>query len=275
MITARRAYRSDLPPVDSRAVAELEPLLRYWRAQDDLFERVDVTPWGAVVSDARFPNVHEGNYARVEARRQVSLADVESFLLPALERVRCERVHVLLFHPEDTTELLTEASTRGERIAWDLVMCSTGEAVELEGSTEEIRTFDDAFWRIYDASGALFDVEDQSVLADYQAIERDVMIPAGRRWFAVLDGGRPVALSSVVVLEGIGFVDHVVTFPGARRRGHATALARRALAEAHTAGAGRTYLLAEPGGVAAKIYERIGFRPVTQIASWIGTIHTR
>ena len=256
-------------------MGELEPLLRYWRAQDDLFERVDVTPWGAVVSDARFPKVHEGNYARVEARRQVTLADVESSLLPALERARCERVHVLLFYPEDTTELLTEASTRGERLAWDLVMCSTGEAAESDGSTEEIRTFDDAFWRIYDASGALFDVEDQSVLADYQAIERDVMIPAGRRWFAMLDGRRPVALSSIVVLEDVGFVDHVVTFPGARRRGYATALARRALAEAHTAGAERTYLLAEPGGVAAKIYERIGFRPVTQIASWIGTIDAR
>jgi ribosomal protein S18 acetylase RimI-like enzyme len=261
-----------MSPVDSRAVADLEPLLRYWRAQDDLFERVDVTPWGAVVSDARFPKVHEGNYARVEAQHRVSLADVESVLLPALERVRCDRVHVLVFHPEDTTEILTEASTRGEHLAWDLVMCFTGETGRADGPVEEIRTFDGAFWDTYDASGALFDVEDEAVLADYRGIERDVMVPSGRRWFAVLDGDRMVALSSVLVLEGVGFVDHVVTFPRARRRGYASALTRRALAEAHAAGAERSYLLAEPDGVAAALYEGIGFRPVTQIASWIGAI---
>jgi ribosomal protein S18 acetylase RimI-like enzyme len=253
-------------------VAELEPLLRYWRAQDDLFERVDATPWGAVVSDARFPKVHEGNYARVEVRHQVSLADVESTLLPALERVRCDRVHVLVFYPEDTTEILTEASTRGEHLAWDLVMCFTGATGHTDGSVEEIRTFDETFWETYDASGALFDVEDDAVLAGYRAIERDVMIPGGRRWFAVLERDRIVALSSVLVLEGVGFVDHVVTFPHARRRGYATALTRRAVGEAHAAGAERTYLLAEPDGVAATMYEGIGFRPVTQIASWIGAI---
>jgi ribosomal protein S18 acetylase RimI-like enzyme len=256
-------------------VANLEPLLRYWRAQDDLFERVEVTRWGAVVSDVRFPKVHEGNYARVEARQQVSLADVESALFPALERVRCDRVHVLLFHPEDTTEILTEASTRGEHLAWDLVMCFNGETGRADGPVEEIRTFDETFWDTYDASGALFDVEDEPVLAGYRAIERDVMIPSGRRWFAVLDGDRMVALSSVLVLKGVGFVDHVVTFPQARRRGYATALTQRALAEAHTAGAERTYLLAEPDGVAATMYAGIGFRAVTQIASWIGAIDRR
>lgn len=256
-------------------MADLEPLLRYWRAQDDLFERVEVTPWGAVVSDARFPKVHEGNYARVEARHQVSLADVESTLLPALERVRCDRVHVLLFHPEDTTEILTEASTRGEHLAWDLVMCFTGATGRSDGPVEEVRTFDGAFWDTYDASGALFDMEDEAVLAGYRAIERDVMIPSGRRWFTVLDGSRIVALSSVLVLEGVGFVDHVVTFPNARRRGYATALTQRALAEARVAGAERTYLLAEPDGVAAAMYEGIGFRPVTQIASWIAAIDAR
>ena len=255
-------------------MAELEPLLRYWRVQDDLFEHVDIMPWGAIVSDSRFPNVHEGNYARVETRNLISLTDVEAALLPALERVRCERVHVLLFHPEDTTEVLTEASTRGERIAWDLVMCFTGAAGRADGPIE-IHTFDDAFWSVYDASGALFDVEDQAVLADYQGIERDVMVPGGRRWFAVLEDERPVALSSVLVLEDVGFVDHVVTFPHARRRGYASALTRRALVEARDAGAERSYLLAEPEGVAAKMYARIGFRPVTQIASWIGAIDRR
>jgi predicted GNAT family acetyltransferase len=64
-------------------------------------------------------------------------------------------------------------------------------------------------------------------------------------------------------------VDHVVTFPPARRRGLASALTRRVVAEASAAGAERTYLLAEPDGVAGRMYERVGFAPVTQIPSWI------
>ncbi|MGH2635965.1 MAG: GNAT family N-acetyltransferase [Actinomycetota bacterium] len=71
------------------------------------------------------------------------------------------------------------------------------------------------------------------------------------------------------MLEGVGYLDHVVTFPAARRRGHASALTRRAVTEARAAGAERTYLLAEPDGVAVPMYERLGFSRVTQIASWI------
>jgi GNAT superfamily N-acetyltransferase len=80
------------------------------------------------------------------------------------------------------------------------------------------------------------------------------------------------ALAALWVLEGIGFVDHVVTFPHARRRGLARALSTRVVAEARDAGAERIYLLAEPGGMAAGMYEAIGFSPVTQIASWISKI---
>jgi ribosomal protein S18 acetylase RimI-like enzyme len=57
----------------------------------------------------------------------------------------------------------------------------------------------------------------------------------------------------MLVLDGIGYLDHVVTFPHARRRGFATALSRRAVAEAGSAGAERVYLLAEPDGDAARL----------------------
>jgi GNAT superfamily N-acetyltransferase len=103
-------------------------------------------------------------------------------------------------------------------------------------------------------------------------MERDVLVPAGRRWFAVAGLDGPDALAALLVLDGIGFVDHVVTFPNARRQGLARALSVRVVAEARAAGAERTYLLAEPDGVAARMYEAIGFAPVTQIASWISQI---
>jgi ribosomal protein S18 acetylase RimI-like enzyme len=250
-------------------VADLEPLLRFWRAHDDLFERTEPRWWGAVVSDARFPAIQEPNYARVQTRQPVRLEEIEDALVPAMRASGSERSHVVIFHPEDQTELVAAASTRGDRIAWDLVMVAPGREVEPTGEVEEVSAFDASFWAVHRESARLFDVTDDSTLDQLQAMERDVLVPAGRRWFSVLDGGRRIALAALLVLEDTGFVDHVVTFPEARRRGHAGALTRRLVSEAAALGADRTYLLAEPEGDAIRVYNRIGFERVTHLASWL------
>ena len=250
-------------------MADLEPLLRFWRAHDDLFERTEPAWWGAVVSDARFPAIQEPNYARVETRQPVRLEEIEDALVPAMRASGSERSHAAIFHPEDQTELVAAASTRGDRIAWDLVMVAAGRDVEPTGEVEEVSAFDASFWSVHRESARLFDVADEDTLDQLQAMERDVLVPAGRRWFSVLDGGRRVALAALLVLEGTAFVDHVVTFPEARRRGHAGALTRRLVSEAAAMGAERTYLLAEPEGDAVRVYDRIGFERVTHLASWL------
>jgi ribosomal protein S18 acetylase RimI-like enzyme len=249
-------------------VADLEPLLRFWRAHDNLFERTRTQWWGAVVADARFPAIQEPNYARVETRQPVRLEEIEEALVPAMHASGSERSHVVLFHPEDQTDLIAAASTRGDRIAWDLVMVTGGD-VEPSRRVEEVSSFDGPFWIVHRDSARLFDVGDEETLDQLQAVEREVMIPAGRRWFAVVDDGRPVALAALLVLERTGFIDHVVTFPDARRRGHADALTRRIVREATAMGAERTYLLAEPEGGAVRIYDRIGFERVAHLASWL------
>jgi ribosomal protein S18 acetylase RimI-like enzyme len=249
---------------------DLEPLLRFWRAQDDLFERVEPTWWGAVVSDARYPRIQEPNYARVEARERIGLGEIESLLLPAMRRSGSRRAHVVVFHPEEQTELIVEASTRGERIVWDLLMEHRGFADPGgEDRVAELRELDEAFWASHRASLRWFEVGEADVVDQLQAIERDVLIPAGRRWFGVRGVEGIEALGALLVLDGVGYVDHVVTFPQARRRGFAGMIARRLLAEAGAAGADRTYLLAEPEGAAARIYDGLGFARITQIASWI------
>jgi ribosomal protein S18 acetylase RimI-like enzyme len=248
---------------------DLEPLLDFWRAQDDLFDRVDPAWWGAVVSDPRYPRIQEPNYARVETRHAVRLGEVEALLGPAMQRSGSGRSHVVAFHPDRQTDLLVEASTRGERIVWDLVMEHRGARPDGDGRVHEILAPDDGFWAIHRESLRWFDVAEPDALDQLQAIERDVLLPAGRRWFAASDADGVVALAALLVLRGVGYLDHVVTFPRGRRRGFATALTRRAVAEATAAGATRTYLLAEPEGTAARMYEAIGFRPLTQIASWI------
>ncbi len=260
-------------------MGDLELLLRHWRALDALFDRIDLTPWGAVVSDPRFPGVQEANYARVEGTEPVALAEIDREMLPALARSGATHAHVVVFAPERQTDLVAEASMRGERIVWDLVMACERPSDPAPGNdaaggrVEEVHTFDDALWSAHRESARHFDVSDEDVLDQLSAMEREVLVPAGRRWFVVRDAGAgAAAFAALLVLEGVGFLDHVVTLPIARRRGHATALTRRAVAEAHAAGAERTYLLAEPDAPAVELYARLGFERVGHLASWVSPI---
>jgi ribosomal protein S18 acetylase RimI-like enzyme len=246
-----------------------EPIARWWRALDDLFQRVEPMWWGAVVSDERFPRVQEANYARVDTRQPVGLGEIEEELVPAMRRSALGRTHVVVFHPDEQTDLLVEASSRGERLAWDLVMQHTGAPPAPDVPVEPIAVGDEGFDAMFRRSMTSFGIDDPAVVDEISALEDAVMVPAGRRWFCVREGGAPVALAGLLELEGVGCVDHVVTLPHARRRGYATALACAAVAAARASDAERTYLLAEPEGDAVRLYERIGFRRVTQIASWI------
>ena len=247
---------------------DVEPLLRYWRAQDDVFERVDPFWWGAVVSDGRFPHVQEANYARVETRQRLRLAEVEEPLVPAMERTAHGRTHVVVFFPEDQTDLLAEASTRGEKLSWDLVMQHMGIPPAVDDVIVEEVPFD-AIASGHRASLRWFDITDPVVVDELIAMEQMVMVPGGRRWFVVRHDGEAVAFAGIAILGRVGYLDNVVTFPEARRRGYATALAATAVEAARASGAERTYLMADPDGPAKTIYERLGFRPVTQVASWI------
>ena len=203
-------------------VPELEALLELWRAHDAAFERAEPAWWGAVVSDRRYPAIHEANYARVEARSPVPLAEIAvGFGTAGAD----PRTHVVVFHPEEQTDLLAEAATAGARLVWDLVMVRRSGHTDPQGAgpdipTEEIARFDDAFWIAHAESMRLFDVEDPDTLDQLQALERETLIPHGRRWFVVRgEGGGPVAFASLLVVGDAAFLDHVVTFPEARRRG--------------------------------------------------------
>jgi ribosomal protein S18 acetylase RimI-like enzyme len=243
--------------------ADLENLLRYWRAYDALFAEVEPTWWGAVVRDRRYAALHEVNYARVETDSPVDLTELDRVLLE--DGIR--RAHVVTFRPEWQTELLVQASSRGDQIGWDLVMVSDGPGDDSDPRIEESE-LKEGFWSVYRRSLEWFSITGDDVATQLREVERDVLAPSGRRWFVGRERGAIVALAALLVLDGVGFIDHVTTDPSVRRRGFATALTRRAVSEARRAGAEQTFLLAEPAGAGAAVYMRIGFRTVTQIASW-------
>jgi GNAT superfamily N-acetyltransferase len=251
-------------------VPDLEPLLRFWRALDSAFETVEPTWWGGVVADSRFPGIWDANYARVETDdAALSLAEVESSLLPVMDRTGARHGHMVVFHPEQLTALLSEASTRGDRVSWDTAMKLRGKAPDDAGGVdvEEIDPHDPSFWPAYRASLGEFRITEEDAIGQLEDIERDVLIPAGKRWFAVREAGRPRALGSLIGMEGVGYIDHVVTFPEARRRGYAGALVRRIVEEARRSDLDHLYLLTEVGAEAAPLYERLGFEAIGHIAS--------
>jgi GNAT superfamily N-acetyltransferase len=241
-----------------------------WRALDGGFERVELHPWGAVVTDSRFPLIWDVNYARVETDdAALSLGDVEAALDPALERSGAVHRHVVVFHPEALTGIVVAASSRGARLTWDDVMLLENAAMEPAPSVavEEVAEVDGPFLDAVRRSLRAFEVEDPAVAGELVRIESEVLLPAGKRWFRVGAPGAEAALGSLVPLGDVGLVDHVVTFPFARRRGYADAIVRRIAAEARSAGVRDLVLLADPNGDAGRLYERIGFRTVATVAS--------
>ena len=256
-----------------------EPLHRFWISLDDLVADVMPTAWGAVVTDARFPDVWDTNYARVDVATEVSAAQIEADLLPALVRAGVEVEHVVSFHHEAHGDLLAELSSRGHRISWDLAMVLDGApggagAIEEDIAVEELLPGNELWTAAAGSMRDVFGIDPAAAVEQLVTLERAVLAPAGKRWFAVRDDdGRPVSLGTLLVLAGTGYVDNVATDPAARGRGYAGAIVTRIAEEARAAGADGPFLLSDPGSPdVVRFYERREFARVGFLASTRGFI---
>lgn len=96
------------------------------------------------------------------------------------------------------------------------------------------------------------------------------MLAAGRGgWYVALEpgGGEVVATLGVVVTDGLGRYQTVVTAAPHRRRGIASRLVREAAGRAAARhGAARLVIVADPGSRAVALYESLGFRRVESVA---------
>ena len=254
-----------------------EQLHRSWIALDDLVADVLPATWGAVVTDARFPDVWDTNYARVDVATEVSVEQIEADLLPALAHAGAEVEHVVTFHHEAHGDLLAEFSSRGHRISWDLAMVLDGApgrqgALKEDVAVEELPPGDELWTAAAVSMRDVFAIEPAAAVEQLLTLERAVLAPAGKRWFAVRDDdGRPVSLGTLLVLEGTGYIDNVATDPSARGRGYAGAIVTRIAQETRRAGAGGPFLLSDPGSPGVvRFYERLGFSPVGFLASTKG-----
>lgn len=252
-----------------------EHIERFWKALDDSLGHAEPTWWGAVVTDERFPAIWDINYARVDAATpDLALAEVTDVLLPALAEVGTDTFHVVCFHPEETTGLLVEISTLGHTLSWDLVMDQMTEpAVRPADARVEPLEPGAELWSRVEESLALFGNE-PTVAEQLRAIEEATFAAGHKRWLGVRDDeGVIVALAALVLLEGVGYLDNVATFPQARGRGLASSIVARAIDLAREGGADHVSLFADPDDVAVvRMYERLGFREVGRLASTRGPV---
>ena len=156
--------------------------LHFWHHLDLLFDRVEPTWWGAVVTDPRFPAISDANYARVEVDTDdVRADDIDRDLIPALRDAGVDGTHHMVsFHPEQTRTLLAELSGRGHRLTWDLVMDHVGsgsnDAPSVAGSSDRVPSVvelaDDAdLWSDVRASMGWFGIEQGDALGQLCEID--------------------------------------------------------------------------------------------------------
>jgi GNAT superfamily N-acetyltransferase len=246
------------------------PIARFFAANEALLERMEPTWWGAVVTDRRFPNVYDLNYARVDrALPDLRLNDVEGPLLPALSASGAGHFHVVVFEPDACARLLDDLQRAGHVLYWDSVMEHRAGAMHRMPPGHPVRELDpsdDELWILQDLLFREFGVSDPEARRQLVSWARDVLAPAGRRWFGVELDGRVAGVGSVQVQAGLGYVDDVLTLPPHRRRGVATSIIRRLVAEARGAGAERVLLLSDDPDP-TRLYRALRFEEVGRVAS--------
>jgi ribosomal protein S18 acetylase RimI-like enzyme len=242
---------------------------------DGLFADVRPTPWGAVVTDGRFPRIWDANYARVD-HGAPTLDEVAADLVPALRDAGATAFHVVAFDPDEAADVLVALSARGHRLGWDLVMRAdpARPAPELSPVRVEELPPGDELWDAVARSLLLFGTEPGEAVTQLRRIESEVLGPGGKRWFGARDDEDAiVSLAALLQVEGVGYLDNVATEPAARGRGLASAVTARAMEAAAAAGAAEVYLLVDPDEApVVAMYGRLGFRAQGRIASTRGPI---
>jgi ribosomal protein S18 acetylase RimI-like enzyme len=249
-----------------------EPILSFWMASLHLHAHVGQTGWGAIVTDPRYPRVYEANHASVlRPAPDLTLQDIRSELIPALNRAAATHEHIEIMDADDDSPVLRELLASPGEHDPDVVMVyedkapAAGRQVlspEPDGiRVEEVAAPDDSFWDLYRlVPNEYGETLPDDVLDQMLARARDVFVPAGQWFLRGSVNGQVAGVVSVLPLEGVAYIDNVVTLPTFRGKGIATAAVTRAVSKSIEEGAEVVFLLAEAKGAPQRLYERLGFR---------------
>jgi ribosomal protein S18 acetylase RimI-like enzyme len=248
-----------------------ERILSFWNASLGLHDRVHKTSWGAVVTDSRYPSVHEANQASVlHAAPNLTVGEIRAELLPALELVGATDEHIEFMDADDDSPALRELLASPGEHDPDVLMVYEGEGpaftpralAEMPQGVEvrEVQYSEEPFWELYaDVPNQYGDRLPDEVLDQMLDRVEQLFVPAGERFFLGTVNGTGAGVASVLTLEGVAYVDNVVTWPEFRRRGVASAIVSKTVRASLEGDADLVFLLTEEGGAAQRLYQRLGF----------------
>ncbi|HXF57071.1 MAG TPA: GNAT family N-acetyltransferase [Actinomycetota bacterium] len=242
-----------------------EAVRGFWYRLGEAGGRTRRTAWGFVRADARYPLLHEANMAAVlEEWAGLQPEDVRSALLPLLEEAGASHDHVE-FWASQASPAVRALRAEGWGEAHDALMGWEGGRPTLPSGpvvVREVSESEPGFLPWYRASRHDFGEQALAPAVVDQLLGRhlEVLRPLGLRWFVGFLDGEMAGLASLVSLDGVRYVDSVVTAPRFRRRGVATATVLRTVRESLATGDRTLHLLAVEGGKPQRLYERLGFR---------------
>jgi ribosomal protein S18 acetylase RimI-like enzyme len=246
----------------------------FWYASTELGRRAERTPWGMVASDDRYPLVWDANNAAVlEPAPDLTTEEIEASLLPALRQAGATHEHVEFWETSVESPALAACRRRGDLSDPDVVMVlDRRRLADLEPGRIQIDLVtrpEPSFWPWYRDSLREFGMKlSDDVLDQLVRRTREVFLRAGLRWFVGSIDGHPAGYASLLSLAGTGYLDNVVTMPGYRRRGVASAAVTAAVRASLDRGDANVFLLAEAGGEAQRLYERLGFTVAASVESF-------
>jgi ribosomal protein S18 acetylase RimI-like enzyme len=248
-----------------------EPVRRFWSAAIELSPLAERFDWGYVETDPRYPDVWDANNATILTPSPgLTLEQIRARLWPRLSTAGARREHVEFWELGVDFPALRQARAIGMTERTDLVMTVQEGSTIPRPEVEVVELADPPpdFWAWYRRGLNEFGEEtilDDSVLNQLVARTREVFLPTGERFFiGTIDGVR-AGYACLIRLDGVGYLDTVVTMPGYRRRGVATATVSAAVEASRSSGDGTTFLLADEGERPALLYERLGFRVASRI----------
>ncbi len=237
---------------DGRAAA-----LAFLTSLDDACaERLEPTPGGRAVLDARHPLLWDANHLRVEASEAPDAAALVTAADRHLGALGFRAIVVL--DPTVAEELAPPLLACGYVERHELLMLlgpTPAAPVEPSVGIEEVSGEAISASRVAAARELL-----GSEQVGRQLASRDALIAAATdvRSFAVLDGGA-IAARCQLYGSGAAMQVNVYTDPAHRLRGLAGALVARATSEARAAGAEVVFLRTDASGLAQRLYCRLGF----------------
>jgi ribosomal protein S18 acetylase RimI-like enzyme len=226
-----------------------------------------------VFTDPRYPLLYDANHAAIlEEIPDLELSEIRDELLPSLERSGARHEQIEFWASQSSPAVAEMRAVLGD--THDVVMAYEGPPPGLMASDVEVREVagsDPSFLDRYRESAE--DLEepermDPAVLDQLYRRDVEVFVPRGLRLFLGMVHGEVAGRATLMGIGGVGYVDTVVTRLRFRRQGVARAMVSTAVQAGIERGDDLVHLLTVKDSAPQRLYERLGFRVVSEIVTF-------